>query len=97
MNLWGEEAKEHWELHRPVSYAALTDPDRYFTELGEEASERYIALRDSFLEGINPNDGTTTWAKFPDQVAQADQKAREIVKQEMIFLPPTPEDEAATA
>jgi hypothetical protein len=96
MNLWGQEAMEHWQLHRPASLAALTDPIRYFEQLGEEASERYISLRDGFLAGTNPNGGTTTWDRFPDQVAQADQTAREIVEREMIFLPPTPEDEAAT-
>lgn len=96
MNLWGQEAMDHWQLHRPVSYAALADPNQYFEQLGEEASERYIALRDSFLSGVNPNEGTTTWARFPDQVAQADQVAREIVEREMIFLAPTSEDEAAT-
>jgi hypothetical protein len=97
MNLWGQEAMEHWQLHRPASLAALADPTSYFEQLGEEASERYTTLRDTLLEGTNPNDGTTTWDQFRDQVAQADQTAREIVEREMIFLAPSPEDEATKA
>jgi len=95
MNLWALEAMDHWKAHRPASLAALENPDRFFEALGEEASERYQAIRDGLLEGVSPKDGTITWAELPDRVAQADQTAREIVGSEMIFLPPSEEDLAA--
>jgi hypothetical protein len=88
MNLWGVTARDHWQTHRPRSYAALEDPEEFFTTLGEEAADRYLTIRDGLLEGLSPNDGTIGWAEFQDRTAQADQAAREIVEREMIYLPP---------
>ena len=88
MNFWGRMAMEHWKTHRPVSLAGLADPTRYFEDLGNQASERYVAIRDGLMEGVTPNDGTIGWEEFMDRTAQADQTAREIVEQELIYLPP---------
>jgi hypothetical protein len=49
---------EHWQTQLPERYAALEDPQEFFTQLGEEAADRYLAVRDSVLEGLSPNDGT---------------------------------------
>lgn len=95
MNTWGVAAKDHWRQHRPTSYSTLDNPDRFFTAMGEEAEQRYTSIRDGLLEGVNPNDGTIGWQEFQDRVAQADQTAREVVEREMIYLPPTGEDQAA--
>jgi hypothetical protein len=89
MNHWGHTAMEHWQTHLPERYAALADPLAFFTQLDEEAAERYLAVRDSLLEGLSPNDGTMDWPEFQARVAQADQTARELVETEMIYLPPT--------
>lgn len=88
MNPWGRDAMEHWQTHLPDRYRALADPQTYFTNLGKQADARYLQIRDSALEGVNPNDGTIGWAEFQDRVAQADQIAREIVETEMIYMPP---------
>jgi hypothetical protein len=77
----------HWQEHLPTRYQALEDPQTYFTNLGEEADGRYLAIRDGLLDGVSPNNGTIGWAEFQDRVAQADQTAREIVETEMIYLP----------
>jgi hypothetical protein len=58
MNHWGHTAMEHWQTQLPERYAALEDPQEFFTQLGEEAADRYLAVRDSVLEGLSPNDGT---------------------------------------
>lgn len=92
VNIWGVNAKKHWQAHRPQSYAALENPEEFFTTLGEQAAARYSVLRDSFLEGMSPNDGTMSWAEFLDRSAQADQRAQEIVETEMIYLPPSEAD-----
>jgi hypothetical protein len=64
-------------------------PGGPFSQLGQEAAERYLAVRDSLLEGLSPNDGTMDWPEFQARVAQADQTARELVETELIYLPPT--------
>jgi len=77
----------HWQAHLPTRYQAMEDPEAYFTRLGEEADDRYLAIRDGLLDGVSPNNGTIGWAEFQDRVAQADQTAREIVETEMVYLP----------
>lgn len=93
MNIWGVAARDHWKQHRPQSYKALEDPERFFAELGEDAAARYLVIRDGLLDGVNPNDGTIGWAEYQERVAQADQTAREIVEREMIYLPPGEPDQ----
>lgn len=97
MNIWGVTARDHWRLHRPVSYSALEDPDGYFETLGEDAAARYLVIRDGLLEGLSPNDGTIGWAEYQERVAQADQTAQEIVDREMIYLPPSEADQTDPA
>lgn len=36
MNQFGAMAQDHWRRHRPAELAQLEDPERYFTELGEQ-------------------------------------------------------------
>jgi hypothetical protein len=36
MNQYGTRAKEHWQHHRPQAYAALTNPEEYFTQMGRD-------------------------------------------------------------
>lgn len=86
-NPWGAAAMRHWRDHLPTRYAALDDPETYFTALGQEADERYLAIRDGLVEGLSPNTGTIGWAEYQERVGQADQTAREIVEAEMIYLP----------
>lgn len=92
MNIWGVAARDHWRQHRPTSYAALDNPERYFTLLGQDAAARYTAIRDGLLEGVTPNDGSIGWEEFQDRVAQADQTARDVVEREMIYTAPGPQD-----
>ena len=55
---------EHWRRHLPRRYRALEDPQAFFTGLGAQAAAHYEQIRDSLLEGVNPNDGTIGWAEF---------------------------------
>lgn len=90
---WGVLAREHWQRHLPRRLAALEDPDRFFADLEDEAQEYYAAIRDGLLEGLNPNNGTISWAEFVTRVDQANATAREIVGHELIFLPGEDDDE----
>jgi hypothetical protein len=91
---WGQLAREHWQHYLPARYAALEDPDRFFDALDDEATAYYAAIRDGMLEGINPNNGTISWAEFLQRIAWANQTAREIVGVELIFIPGEESDEA---
>jgi hypothetical protein len=84
---WGRLARDHWELHLPTRLAALADPDAYFEMLEDEATAYYAAIRDGMLDGLNPNNGTISWAEFLDRIAWANQTAREIVGHELIYIP----------
>lgn len=44
MNRYGERAKEHWQHHRPQAYAALTSPDDFFTQMGEQIATTIAQL-----------------------------------------------------
>lgn len=92
MSYWGHLAREHWQRHLPQRYAALEDPDAFFDALDDEASTYYTAIRDGLLAGLNPNNGTISWAEFLDRVASADQTAHEIVETELVVIP-TEDDE----
>lgn len=90
---WGVLARAHWQRHLPRRLAALEDPDRFFDTLEDEAQEYYTAIRDGLLEGLNPNNGTISWAEFVTRVDQANATAREIVGTELIYLPCEDDDE----
>jgi hypothetical protein len=37
VNQYGAIAQQRWKRWRPASYAAISDPQTYFTDLGEQA------------------------------------------------------------
>jgi hypothetical protein len=50
MNHYGALALKHWQRERPAELAAIEDPDRFFTELGERVAAE-IDRRSQALEG----------------------------------------------
>lgn len=44
MNHYGQRVRDHWEQHRPEALAALEDPERFFTEAGEELATTIATL-----------------------------------------------------
>jgi hypothetical protein len=53
MNRYGATAKKHWERWLPSRYSQLEDPTEYFSNLGEEISDRVAELSDA-LAGDDP-------------------------------------------
>ncbi len=47
MNRYGLMAREHWARWLPARYAAIENPDRFFTDLGNQVAGRIdqLALR----------------------------------------------------
>jgi hypothetical protein len=59
MNHYGEMARQHWARWLPSQYAAIEDPESFFTDLGDRASERIAELADQ-LAGEAPR-ARGTW------------------------------------
>lgn len=52
-NPYGERARKHWQQWLPQRFSELTDPDRFFAELGQQISQRVADLSPA-LEGKAP-------------------------------------------
>ena len=82
MNHYGLMAQEHWSRHAPSRYAALENPEEFFTELGESAAAQIEALSAS-LEQTVPSD-----LPYLEEVAQLQavrKQAEDVVLSELIF------------
>ena len=44
MNQYGAIARRHWKQWWPASYAAISDHETYFTDLGEQAASEITRL-----------------------------------------------------
>lgn len=82
MNKYGLLAREHWSRHAPSRYAALEDPEQYFTELGETAAAQIEQMTVS-LERSLPTD-----LEYLDRVAQLraiQKQAEDAVLSELVY------------
>ena len=52
MNRYGSQAQKHWQKYLPNRYKALPDPEAFFSDLGEQVSERVHELEE-VLAGEN--------------------------------------------
>lgn len=87
MNRYGRQAQEHWAKWRPNQLSQITDPQTFFTELGE-AVETQIEATQIAIAGDNP-----TGERYLNRVgrlgaARFDAEAQ--VLREMVLLPPEP-------
>jgi len=87
MNQYGTLAGRHWERWLPDRYAAIPDPDRFFSDLGEEAA-RQIADLALDLAGDDPP-GEDYLVKA-GRLNMARLQAEEIILPGQILLPPEP-------
>ena len=94
MNRYGLMAQQHWAQWLPSRYAAIEDPDSFFSDLGNRASDKIAELADHFAGNSPPGEG---YLDRVGRLGQARRQAEEIVLAEMILLDPEPgagEDEA---
>jgi hypothetical protein len=88
VNQYGEMARRHWARWLPGRFAAIEDPQTFFTGLGDEAEQKITALAwelagdDPVAEGYLAKAG---------RLGEARHRAEQIVLNEMILLPPEPE------
>ena len=56
MNRYGQLALEFNRQHRPDAYSQITDPDRFFDEVGEAIQAEVTRLRDQLLGAPRPGE-----------------------------------------
>ena len=86
MNHYGAMARRHWARWLPGRYATIENPERFFADLGERASDRIAALAGA-RGGRPPGEG---YLERVGRLGQARHQAEEIVLHEMILLEPEP-------
>ena len=87
MNRYGLMAQRHWAQWLPQRYATISEPDSYFSTLGQEAAQQIEDLA-AELTGSNPP-GEDYLARA-GRLKAARLQAEEIVLPELILLPPEP-------
>ena len=87
MNRYGLMARTHWERWLPAQYAAIEDPDSFFSDLGSRAEARIDELADELAGEDRPGEGYLAKA---GRLGQARRTAQEIVLTDMILLDPEP-------
>jgi hypothetical protein len=87
VNQYGALAWQHWMRWRPASYAAITDPAAYITDLGEHAASEISRL----WAQMRAQDGNPPGEDYLHRVARLNalrKQAEEVVLADLILLPP---------
>ena len=85
VNQYGEMARRHWARWLPGRFAAIEDPQTFFTGLGEQAEQKITALAWDLAGDDSAGEGYLTKA---GRLGEARHRAEQIVLTEMILLPP---------
>ena len=88
MNRYGVMAQRHWEQWLPQRYATISEPDSYFSTLGQEVAQRIEELTLELAGDDRP--GEEYLAKA-GRLTAARSRAEEIVLPERVLLAPEPE------
>jgi hypothetical protein len=87
MNRYGLMAQQHWAQWLPSRYAAIADPDSFFSDLGNQVAARIDTLALQLAGDDGPGEGYLGKA---GRLGQARHQAQEIVLAEMVLLEPEP-------
>ena len=88
MNRYGLMAQRHWAQWLPQRYATISEPDSYFSTLGQEVAQRIEELTLELAGDDRP--GEEYLAKA-GRLTAARSRAEEIVLPERVLLAPEPE------
>jgi hypothetical protein len=89
VNQYGALAQHHWKRWRPARFAAITDPETYFADLGEQAAGEIVGL----WAQMRAQDSNPSGEDYLARVARLNalrKQAEEVVLAELILLPPEP-------
>ena len=85
MNKYGTMARGHWEKWLPERYAAIREPDSFFSTLGREAEQQVEELADQIAGDGQPGEG---YLERAGRLAAARSQAEEIVLPQMVLPEP---------
>jgi hypothetical protein len=87
MNRYGRQAHAHWATWRPNQLSQISDPESFFTELGEQVETQIEALQIA-LAGDDP--GGEDYLQKVGRLRMARFDAEAQVLRELVLLPPEP-------
>jgi hypothetical protein len=90
MNRYGAMARSHWARWLPKRYAAIEDPDSFFSAIGQEAARQIDELAAELAGDDQPGEGYLVKA---GRLTAARSQAEEIILPQQIL--PSPEPEAS--
>lgn len=90
MNEFGRVALEYWRDYRPKVWSTISDPQEYFTDLGNQVRE---GITDLSIELESRATLSEDYLTRVGQVAAIDAQAREIVMADLVYLPPETTDD----
>ena len=88
MNRYGAMARSHWARWLPQQYAAISDPDSFFSTLGQETARQIDELTAELAGDDQPAEGYLAKA---GRLTAARSQAEEIIPPQQVLLPPEPE------
>ena len=91
MNRYGEMARSHWQAWLPERYAAISDPDSFFSAIGEEAQRQIDELADELAGPGQPGEG---YLERAGKLTAARSQAEEIILPQAVL--PEPEEDDST-
>lgn len=89
MNHYGAQALKHWQTYLPQRYATLTDPNSFFSTLGDQAASQIADLTQQLAGPDLPDEG---YLGKVGRLTAAKQQAEEIVLPELILIDPQTDD-----
>jgi hypothetical protein len=87
MNQYGVMARDHWIRWLPTRYAAIEDPDSFFSDLGTRTEQRIDSLA---LELTGHDQPGEEYLAKAGRLGEARHRAEQIVLSEDILLEPEP-------
>jgi len=87
VNRYGAMARSHWARWLPQQYTAISDPDSFFSTLGQEAARQIDELTTELAGDGQPGEDYLARA---GRLAAARSQAEEIVLPQQILPPPEP-------
>ena len=89
MNEYGAMARDHYRRWRPAAYAEITDPESYFTDLGDRVAQEISRLWAELRARAGNPPGEDYIARV-GRLNALRKQAEEIVLADLVLLPPEP-------
>jgi hypothetical protein len=93
MNRYGEMARSHWQEWLPARYAAIQEPDSFFSSIGEEAQMLIDELADQIAGPGQPGEG---YLERAGRLTAARKQAEEIILPQAVLPEPESPQESQT-